>query len=181
MAVNKPVGDNARKGAVKKPTQLATRTMGKKIWTKRDKTRVYELKMPEKRPRPRRSSRASGASGKLLGRGRRLLRYRGSRRANTSITAAVATSNTIPATDSYCDNFRRPHADLDFRRDIVRIKLVLFCRNAEFSGLHRSAILTPAYVLFVVVQRCIWAKPGRNKRGLLRQIAEWRSRPLGPS
>jgi hypothetical protein len=27
MAVNKPMGDNARKGAVKKRTQLASRTM----------------------------------------------------------------------------------------------------------------------------------------------------------
>jgi hypothetical protein len=38
MAVNKPTGDNARKGAVKKRTQLQTKTMGKKTWTKRDKT-----------------------------------------------------------------------------------------------------------------------------------------------
>jgi hypothetical protein len=38
MAVNKPTGDKARKGAVKKRTQLATKTMGKKTWTKRDKT-----------------------------------------------------------------------------------------------------------------------------------------------
>jgi hypothetical protein len=38
MAVNKPTGDNARKGAVKKRSQLATKTMGKKTWTKRDKT-----------------------------------------------------------------------------------------------------------------------------------------------
>jgi hypothetical protein len=38
MAVNKPTGDNAREGAVKKRTQLQTRTMGKKTWTKRDKT-----------------------------------------------------------------------------------------------------------------------------------------------
>jgi hypothetical protein len=37
MAVNKPTGDNARKGAVKKRSQLATKTMGKKTWTKRDK------------------------------------------------------------------------------------------------------------------------------------------------
>jgi hypothetical protein len=29
--------DNARKGAVKKRTQLQTKTMGKKTWTKRDK------------------------------------------------------------------------------------------------------------------------------------------------
>jgi hypothetical protein len=38
MAVNKSVGDSVRKGAVKKRTQLATKTMGKKTWTKRDKT-----------------------------------------------------------------------------------------------------------------------------------------------
>jgi hypothetical protein len=29
MAVNKPAGDNARKGAVKKRTQLKSRLMGK--------------------------------------------------------------------------------------------------------------------------------------------------------
>jgi hypothetical protein len=38
MAVNKPKGDDARKGAVKKRSQLATKSMGKKTWTKRDKT-----------------------------------------------------------------------------------------------------------------------------------------------
>ena len=38
MAVNKPVGDNARKGAVKKRTQLKTKLAGKPAWTKRDKT-----------------------------------------------------------------------------------------------------------------------------------------------
>lgn len=38
MAVNKPTGDSARKGAVRKRSQLATETMGKKTWTKRDKT-----------------------------------------------------------------------------------------------------------------------------------------------
>jgi len=37
MATNKPVGDNARKGAVKKRSQLATKTMGKKTFTKRTK------------------------------------------------------------------------------------------------------------------------------------------------
>ncbi len=36
MAVNKSIGDNARKGAVKKRSQVATRTQGKKTWTKRD-------------------------------------------------------------------------------------------------------------------------------------------------
>jgi hypothetical protein len=38
MAVNKPVGDKARRGAVKNRTQLATKLMGKPAWTKRDKT-----------------------------------------------------------------------------------------------------------------------------------------------
>jgi hypothetical protein len=38
MAVNKPVGDNARKGAVKKRTQLKTRLGGVTAWTKRSKT-----------------------------------------------------------------------------------------------------------------------------------------------
>ena len=35
MAVNKPVGDNARKGAVKKRSQLKTRIMGEDRYTKR--------------------------------------------------------------------------------------------------------------------------------------------------
>ena len=38
MAVNKPVGDNARKGAVKRRTQLKTKVQGKAAWIKRDKT-----------------------------------------------------------------------------------------------------------------------------------------------
>jgi hypothetical protein len=35
MATNKPVGDNARKGAVKKRSQLKTKTQGASTWTKR--------------------------------------------------------------------------------------------------------------------------------------------------
>ena len=35
MATNKPVGDNARKGAVR--TQLRSKTMGEGTWIKRDK------------------------------------------------------------------------------------------------------------------------------------------------
>ena len=38
MATNKPTGDNARKGAVRKRTQLRTQTMGETTWTKRDKS-----------------------------------------------------------------------------------------------------------------------------------------------
>jgi hypothetical protein len=37
MAVNKPVGDNARKGAVKKRSQLQTTLGGATAWTKRSK------------------------------------------------------------------------------------------------------------------------------------------------
>ena len=37
-AVNKPTGDSARKGAVRKRSQLSTETMGKKTSMKRDRT-----------------------------------------------------------------------------------------------------------------------------------------------
>jgi hypothetical protein len=38
MAKNKPTGDNARKGAVKKRTQRKGKLMGKTAWTKRNKS-----------------------------------------------------------------------------------------------------------------------------------------------
>jgi hypothetical protein len=37
MAVNKPKGDNARKGAVRKRSQLKTKIEGKSHWTKRSR------------------------------------------------------------------------------------------------------------------------------------------------
>jgi hypothetical protein len=37
MPVNKPKGDNARKGAVRKRTQLKGKLQGKTAWTKRNK------------------------------------------------------------------------------------------------------------------------------------------------
>jgi hypothetical protein len=37
MAGNKPTGDNARKGAVRKRSQLKGKVMGKTAWTKRNK------------------------------------------------------------------------------------------------------------------------------------------------
>ncbi len=37
MATNKPVGDGARKGAVKKRSQLKGKLQGKTAWTKRSK------------------------------------------------------------------------------------------------------------------------------------------------
>jgi hypothetical protein len=38
MATNKPTGDNARKGALRKRTQLRAKVMGETTWTKREKT-----------------------------------------------------------------------------------------------------------------------------------------------
>jgi len=38
MAVNKPVGDSARRGAVRKRSQVKTEIGGARGWTKRDKT-----------------------------------------------------------------------------------------------------------------------------------------------
>jgi hypothetical protein len=51
MATNKPTGDNARKGAVRKRTQIRTKTMGESTWTKRDKSTgkfVDQKKAPSK-------------------------------------------------------------------------------------------------------------------------------------
>jgi hypothetical protein len=51
MAVNKPIGDNARKGAVKKRSQTKTTLGGASAWTKRNKTsgEFMELKRPSKK------------------------------------------------------------------------------------------------------------------------------------
>ena len=37
MATNKPYGDNARKGAVRKRSQRKTKVMGEDHWTKRNR------------------------------------------------------------------------------------------------------------------------------------------------
>jgi hypothetical protein len=37
MATNKTIGDNSRKGAVKKRTQVKTKILGEEHWTKRSK------------------------------------------------------------------------------------------------------------------------------------------------
>ncbi len=60
MAVNKPVGDKARKGAVKKRTQLKTKLGGATAWTKRSKTsgEFMAVKKPAAAKRPPRNSRA---------------------------------------------------------------------------------------------------------------------------
>lgn len=53
MAVNKPPGDNARKGAVRKRSQLKTKVQGDEHWTKRDKSSgefMAQKKDPEAPP-----------------------------------------------------------------------------------------------------------------------------------
>jgi hypothetical protein len=48
MAVNKPVGNNARKGAVRKRSQLETKIMGEKHWSKRSKESGQFMDQKEK-------------------------------------------------------------------------------------------------------------------------------------
>ena len=53
MAVNKPVGDSARKGAVRKRSQLKTKLQGEETWTKRGKASgqfMDQKKAPAKKP-----------------------------------------------------------------------------------------------------------------------------------
>jgi hypothetical protein len=49
MATNIPVGDNARKGAVRKRTQLHTKMMGQEKWTKRSKQSGQFMDQKEER------------------------------------------------------------------------------------------------------------------------------------
>ncbi len=53
MATNKPVGDNARRGAVRKRSQLATKIEGEETWTKRSRATgqfIDQKKAPAKKP-----------------------------------------------------------------------------------------------------------------------------------
>ena len=51
MAVNKPTGDNARKGAVRTRSQLKTKMQGEAHWTKRSRAsgRFIDVKEDDKR------------------------------------------------------------------------------------------------------------------------------------
>jgi len=51
MAVNKPVGDKARKGAVRKRSQLRTKVAGEEHWTKRSRAsgRFMEVKKDDRK------------------------------------------------------------------------------------------------------------------------------------
>jgi hypothetical protein len=54
MAVNKPVGDNARKGAVKNRSQVKTKLCGASAWTKRSTS--WEKFMAVKKPVAKKTS-----------------------------------------------------------------------------------------------------------------------------
>ena len=64
MAVNKPVGDNARKGAVKKRSQLKTKMAGKPQWTKRSRAsgQFMDVKKSKKKFKAVRREKAGAAS-----------------------------------------------------------------------------------------------------------------------
>jgi hypothetical protein len=61
MAKNKPTGDNARKGAVKKRTQRKSKLMGKTAWTKRNKNsgQFMDVKKTKKKFKGVRRERAA--------------------------------------------------------------------------------------------------------------------------
>jgi hypothetical protein len=67
MAVNKPVGDNARKGAVKKRSQVKTKLGGATAWTKRNKKggEFMAVKKPAKKKKPLRNSKAFAGRSRL--------------------------------------------------------------------------------------------------------------------
>jgi hypothetical protein len=59
MAVNKPLGDNARKGAVKKRSQTKTKMAGASSWTKRD-TRSGEFMAVKKSSKKKAAKKFKG-------------------------------------------------------------------------------------------------------------------------
>src|SRR5438128_1463354 len=65
-AINKPLGDNARKGAVKKRSQRKGKLMGKTAWTKRDKNtgQFMDVKKSEKKFKGVRREKAARTSGR---------------------------------------------------------------------------------------------------------------------
>ena len=61
MAVNKPVGDNARKGAVRKRSQIKTAIEGEEHWTKRSRSSgQFMIKRKIRRPSHSKASEKSG-------------------------------------------------------------------------------------------------------------------------
>ena len=67
MAVNKPVGDDARKGAVRKRSQLKTKMAGEEHWTKRSQAsgKFMDVKKGERKFKGvRREKSGSGATAR---------------------------------------------------------------------------------------------------------------------
>jgi len=66
MATNKPTGDNARKGAVKKRSQTKTTMGGVSTWTKRDKEsgEFMAVKKAPKEAAPKKSAPKKAAAAK---------------------------------------------------------------------------------------------------------------------
>ena len=62
MAVNKPTGDNARKGAVRKRSQLKTKMQGEENWTKRSREsgQFMDVKKSKKKFKGVRRERKAG-------------------------------------------------------------------------------------------------------------------------
>jgi hypothetical protein len=63
MAVNKPTSDNARKGAVRKRSQLKGKLAGKTVWTKRSREsgRFMDVKKSRRKFKGVRREKAAGA------------------------------------------------------------------------------------------------------------------------
>lgn len=65
MATNKPTGDNARKGAVRKRSQTKTTMGGLTTWTKRDKTSGEFMAIKKaKKSAPKKAAAASKKTAK---------------------------------------------------------------------------------------------------------------------
>jgi hypothetical protein len=82
MATNKPTGDNARKGAVKKRSQTKTTMGGATTWTKRDKSSgefmaIKKAKTTVKKAAPK---KAAAAAKKKVARKTVAKKFKGVRR-----------------------------------------------------------------------------------------------------
>jgi len=66
MATNKPTGDNARKGAVRKRSQTKTTMGGASTWTKRDKEtgEFMAVKKAPKKPAAKKAAPKKAAAAK---------------------------------------------------------------------------------------------------------------------
>ena len=68
MAVNKPTGDNARKGAVRKRSQLKTTLGGASAWTKRSRTSGEFMAVKKPTAKKKAGEEVQGRSSRKIGR-----------------------------------------------------------------------------------------------------------------